>query len=158
MTAFTSPPSTRQPGSRRPARTVRDVMRPGIVACARTATVSDLAQIMDECHTDCVVILSNGHGVDHLPVVWGLVTREDLRRPIAELDPRATAEQIARTPIVRTHADISIEQARSLCAAVGVSHLLVADHAHGAPLGIVSDAALEPLHHKSEDSLCTTPS
>jgi len=147
-----------RPGSPRRASTVRDVMRPGIVACARTATASELARIMQDCHTDCVVILSNGHGVDHLPVAWGLVTRDDLVRPIAELDPQATAEEIARTPIVRTHPDLSLDQARSLCAAVGVSHLLVVDHAHGMPLGIVSDAALEPPHHKSKDSSCTTPS
>lgn len=90
-----SPPRQRAVGA---TRTVGDVMRPGIVTCARTATATDLARMMRDCHTDCVVILSNGHSADQFPVVWGLVTRDDLLRPIAETDPAATAEELARTP------------------------------------------------------------
>ena len=145
-------------GSACPAATVRDVMRPGIVTCARTATVSDLARIMHDGRTDCVVILSNGHEVDRFPVVWGLVTREDLLRPLAELDPQATAEQIARTPVIRVHVDLPIAQAQSLCGAVGVSHLLVIDAIHGAPLGIVSEAELAPPIHAGKDPPGTTTS
>lgn len=151
MTASTSSAPTTHPESPRPATTVGDVMRPGIVACARTATASDLARIMRDCHTDCVVILSNGHGIDHFPVVWGLVTREDLPRPLAELDPQATAEEIARTPVVRTHTDLSIAQARSLCAAVGVSHLLVIDPETRTPLGVVSEGELDAAIHERKD-------
>jgi CBS domain-containing protein len=43
---------------------------------------------------------------------------------------------------VRARVDITIAEAESLCAAVGVSHLLVIDSAHGTPLGLVSDADL----------------
>jgi CBS domain-containing protein len=140
MTASTpSPPRERAVGA---ARTVGDVMSPGIVTCARTATATDLARTMRDCHTDCVVILSNGHSADQFPVVWGLVTRDDLLRPIAEADPAATAEELARTPVVRARVDTTIAEAESLCAAVGVSHLLVIDSVRGTPLGLVSDADL----------------
>jgi CBS domain-containing protein len=124
------------------ARTVGEVMRPGIVTCARTATATDLARMMRDCHTDCIVILSNGHSADQFPVVWGLVTRDDLLRPIAEVDPTTPAEDLARTPVVRARVDLTIAEAQSLCAAVGVSHLLVVDSAHGTPLGLVSDVEL----------------
>lgn len=138
-------------------------MHPGIVTCARTATATDLARIMRDCHTDCVVILSNGHSADQFPVVWGLVTRDDLLRPIAEADPLATAEEFARIPVVRARADLTIAEAQSLCAAVGVSHLLVIDSAHGTPLGIVRDADLAsytdtPATHERKHSPCTTTS
>jgi len=137
------------------ARTVGEVMRSGIVTCARTATAIDLARIMRDSHTDCVVILSNGHSADQFPVVWGLVTRDDLLRPIAEVDPLATAEELARTPVVRVRFDLTIAQAESLCAAVGVSHLLVIDSAHGTPIGLVRDtdlaSYLEPSTHERND-------
>jgi CBS domain-containing protein len=140
MTASSpSPPLKRALGA---ARTVGEVMRPGIVTCARTATATDLARMMRDCHTDCIVILSNGHGADQFPAVWGLVTRDDLLRPIAETDPAATAEELARAPVVRARVDITIAEAESLCASVGVSHLLVIDSVDGTPLGLVSDTDL----------------
>ena len=148
--------------SRGPVRTIGEVMHPGIVTCARAATAADIAPIMHDCHTDCVVILSNGHGVDEFPVVWGLVTRADLVRPLAEVDPMATAEELARTPVVRARVDLTIPEARSLCSAVGVSHLLVIDSAHGTPLGVISEAELvshpEAFDHHRKDAPCTTTS
>ena len=151
-----SAPSTvaqHRPADRSP--TVGDVMRPGIVTCARSATAADLVRIMHDARTDCVVILSNGHGIDQFPVVWGMVIREDLVRPLAEVDPLATAAQLARTPVVRARPELTLAEARSLCGAVGVSHLLVIDSAHGTPLGIVSDADLRPradaLTHDPKD-------
>lgn len=137
-----STPSSTRNHAAGATRTVGEVMRPGIVTCARTATVADLARIMRDSGTDCVVILSNGHGVDQFPVVWGLITSQDLMRPIAELDPLATAEELARTAVVRVRVNLTVAEAQSLSAAVGVSHLLVIDSAHGTPLGIVSDADL----------------
>jgi predicted transcriptional regulator len=160
MTPATSSPTCHHPVDE--TATVGEVMRPGIVTCARTATATDLARIMRDCHTDCVVILSNGHSADQFPVVWGLVTREDLLRPIAEADQLATAEDFARTPVVRARANLTIAEARSLCAAVGVGHLLVIDSAHGTPLGLVSEADLAPYPHPPthdrNDSPCTTTS
>lgn len=162
MTASTRPPLASHPRTANREMTVGEVMRPGIVTCARTATPDDLARIMHAGRTDCVVILSSGQNVEHFPVVWGLVTREDLLRPLAELDPEATAEEIARTPVVRARVDLPIAQAQSLCAAVGVSHLLVIDPAHGTPLGVVSEADLAfPTAEntsRNEDSSCTTTS
>ena len=160
MTHATSSPTRQHPVDA--TGTVGEVMRPGIVTCARTATATDLARIMRDCHTDCVVILSDGHSADRFPVVWGLVTRDDLGRPIAEVDPAATAEELARTPVVRVRVDLTIAEARSLCAAIGVSHLLVIDSGHGTPLGLVSDADLgatpKSSTHDRNDSPCTTTS
>ena len=112
---------------------------------------------------DCIVILSNGHTADQFPIVWGLITRSDLLRPIAKVDPEATAEELARTPIVRARVDLPVAEAESLCAAVGVSHLLVIDSARGTPLGVVSDADLAtytatPTTHERKDSPCTRTS
>jgi predicted transcriptional regulator len=125
-----------------PADTVGGVMRPGIVTCARSATVAEVARIMDATGTDCVVILSNGHDGSRFPLVWGMVTRDDLTRPLAQGGSMATAEELARTPIVRARADLKIADARSLCSAMGVSHLLVIDHPHATPLAVVSVAEL----------------
>ena len=144
-----------------PEPTVGEVMHPGVITCARTATATEVARIMHECRTDCLVILTNGHGVEHSPVVWGMVTRDDLMRPIAEVDPDATAEQLAQTPVVRARVDLGLSEARSLCAAVGVSHLLVIDPGHGTPLGVVSDMELAhaaPGGRTRRDAACTTPS
>ena len=160
--ASSSAPSTiaEPPTADRPT-TVGEVMRPGIVTCLRTSTAADVARIMREARTDCVVILSNGHGVEQFPFVWGLVTREDLVRPLAELEPVVTAEELTRTPVVRARPELTLAQARSLCDAVGVTHLLVIDGGHGTPLGIVSDAELapgldDPAREKEE--ACTTTS
>ncbi|HET9126361.1 MAG TPA: CBS domain-containing protein [Solirubrobacteraceae bacterium] len=144
------------------ARTVGEVMRPGIVTCARASTAADIARIMREGRTDCLVILSNGHGLDQFPVVWGLVTGDDLGRPLAEVDPMATAEELAHTPVVRARVDLTIPEARSLCSAVGVSHLLVIDSAHGTPLGVISAAELashgDAPNHERKDASCTATS
>jgi predicted transcriptional regulator len=125
-----------------PVDTVGGLMRPGIVTCARTATAGEVARIMDATGTDCVVILSNGHDESQFPTVWGMVTREDLARPLGQANPLATAEELARTPIVRTHADLKIADARSLCSAMGVSYLLVVDPTHATPLAVVSETDL----------------
>jgi|SRR5579875_1760983 len=162
MTTATSPGSTPGPGSPRSEQTVGEVMRPGIVPCARTATAEELARIMGATHADCVVILSGSHGVDRFPFVWGWVTREDLLRPLAALEPNATAEEIARTPIVRARVDFTVREARTLCDSIGVSHLLVVDPEHDTPLGVVSDSDLpRPTGDTAEprkDGPCTTTS
>lgn len=149
----TSAPSREGTPATPPAstRTVGEVMRPGIVTCGRSATVAEIARIMDACRTDCVVILSNGDDIERFPPVWGLVSREDLARPPSESDPPATAEELARTPVVRARFDLTIAEARALCAAVGVSHLLVIDSVGETPLGIVSDTelAFPPSHADS---------
>ena len=104
--------------------------------------MAEIARIMDACRTDCVVILSNGDDIERFPPVWGLVSREDLARPPSESDPPATAGELARTPVVRARFDLTIAEARALCAAVGVSHLLVTDSVGETPLGMVSDTEL----------------
>lgn len=124
------------------ALTVGDIMQPGIVPCARSASPADVARIMDVCATDCVVVLSHGHGVDAHPTVWGLVTARDLARPIALANPHVTAEDLAATPVIRARPELPIGQAAALLAAVAVSHLLVIDPEHGAPLGVVSAQTL----------------
>lgn len=120
------------------ARTVGEVMQPGIVACARSASPLEVARIMDVCDTDCVAVLSNGHDDDERPIVWGLVTGRDLARAIALANPPVTAEDLAASPVIRVRVDLPIAQAAALLAAIGVSHLLVIDPEHGAPLGVVS--------------------
>jgi CBS domain-containing protein len=120
------------------ARTVGEVMRAGIVPCARTASPAEVARIMDICDTDCVAVLSNGHGDDEHPIVWGLVTGHSLARVIAPASSHVTAEDLAATPVIRVRADLPIAQAEALLEAIGISHLLVIDPEHGAPLGVVS--------------------
>lgn len=134
------------------ARTVGELMRPGIVTCARSATVAEIARIMEASGTDCVVILTNGQDGSRGPVAWGLVTREDLARPLAESDPLATAEELARTPIVRAHVDLGIAEAQSLLSAMGVSHLVVADSAHEIPLAVVSERELTFPPHQTHSA------
>lgn len=131
------------------ATTVGEVMRPGIVTCARSATTAEVARIMDATGTDCIVILSNGHDEDRFPVVWGMVSREDLARPLGESNPLATAAELARTPIVRVHSDLPVADAQSLAYATGVGHLLVIDAAHGTPLAVISDTELAFPQHRT---------
>lgn len=135
------------------ARTVGDIMRPGIVPCARSASPPELARIMDVCSTDCVVVLGNGHNVDRHPTVWGLVTGCDLARPIALANPRITAEDLAATPVIRARADLPIAQAAALLTATGVGHLLVIDPEHGAPLGVVSAQLLAQRSEAGDSAL-----
>lgn len=97
---------------------------------------------MDICDTDCVAVLSNGHDDDEHPIVWGLVTGRGLARAIALANPRVTAEDLAATPVIRVRVDTSIAQAEALLTALGISHLLVIDPEHGAPLGVVSAQSL----------------
>lgn len=142
MTISARSPRVAPTAPRGAATTVGEVMRAGIVTCARSATVAEIARIMDACRTDCVVVLGNGPDSERFPAVCGLVTRDDLARPLGAGDPLATAEELTRTPAVRARFDLTIAEARSLCAAVGVSHLLVVDSGAGTPLGVVSDSEL----------------
>lgn len=131
--------------------TVGDIMRAGIVSCARSASPTELARIMRVCRTDCVVVLSNGHSADEHPIVWGLVTESDLARPLALDSASETAEALATTHVIRARADLTVAAGEALLAATGVSHLLVIDPEHGTPLGVVSARTLAQSHHEEVD-------
>ncbi|MGA2014652.1 MAG: CBS domain-containing protein [Solirubrobacteraceae bacterium] len=85
---MTSPPSavtgSRRGGSRRRgavdlrAITVGEVMHPGVVSCAQTATAAELVGMMSSARAHCVAVTGLPREADDPPRIWGILSTLDV--------------------------------------------------------------------------------
>jgi len=113
--------------------TVGEVMHHGVVVCSPEAPARVAATLMAEHRIHAVVVL----GDEKEGGAWGVVTDDDVLAAAAkgELD-ELTVAAVARAPLLAVSRSDSLELARELMRAHGVTHLLVT--ARSRPVGVVS--------------------
>jgi CBS domain-containing protein len=113
--------------------TVAEVMHPGIVVCSPGAPARVAARLMAQHRIHAVVLMADDdEGCD-----WSVLTDADLLEAAArgELDG-LMAGDVARARAGTVSRRDSLERARELMRAHGVTHLLVTGR--GRPVGVVS--------------------
>lgn len=118
--------------------TVGDVMHPGVVSCSPDTTARELARMMASHHVHCIMVMgiSGAPGEEHL--VWRTVSDLDLLRLDDSRELGQAAASLAREPILTVDPAMSLNDAKALMRANGVSHALVVDGRHQRPAGVLS--------------------
>lgn len=109
--------------------TVGDCMHYGIYGCDPEASLVEVAAIMSDRHTHCVV-LPNGSGqtvISDLDVISAIGRDVNLR-----------ARDIAAGEPVKVSSDASLRQAAQLMTEHAVAHVVVLDRADGHLVGVLS--------------------
>jgi CBS domain-containing protein len=119
---------------------VGDVVKAGLTTCDRQTTAAAVAELMQG--TDSPVVVIREFGPDR-PAgrVWGVVSNDDIVRVFAAGNPRVSAGALARTPVVRIHADQTVREAARVMDAARTPGLLVIDES-GHATGWLSSADL----------------
>ncbi|MGA9859496.1 MAG: CBS domain-containing protein [Solirubrobacteraceae bacterium] len=116
--------------------TVVDVMHPGILACAASARLVEVARIMSARRVHCVAVIG-GSEAKGASAIAGVITDMDLLRWATGSETHLPAGAIVRRPIVTAAPDSPVHDAAELMVTAGADHVVVADD-EGAPLGILS--------------------
>ena len=110
---------------------VRDAMHHGIVTCAPSASLREVAELLAEHGVHCAVVADPAE----TGTVWGIVSDLDLMRGLGS--PVAlTAGNLAVLEAISVAPDDELGRAAQLMAEHDVAHLIVA--ADGDPVGILS--------------------
>ncbi len=123
------------------AHVVRDVMHRGIVFCAPTASLPDVARVLVERRTHTVMVWRDGN--------MAFLADMDVMAAAIGGGPRPTAGQLASATggVALVPADATLDRAASLVAESAVGHVVVVD-GDGFPVGVLSTldvlGALEP--------------
>jgi CBS domain-containing protein len=112
------------------ARTVGEAMHRGIVTCAPTADLREVAQLLAEHGVHCAVVAG-----DPVRTLWGIISDLDLMRGLGSPVPLAAGNLAAMDVVTVTPAD-ELRHAAQLMAEHDTAHLIVVDD--GAPVGILS--------------------
>ena len=112
---------------------VHNVMRVGVVTCRPQTKLSDVARMMVGYDIHSVVVAEVGEASP-----WGIVTSLDLARLPDELDS-LTAGDVASQGLVTIKSNAPLEEAASLMAEHGISHLIaVQPDQEERPAGMIS--------------------
>jgi CBS domain-containing protein len=112
---------------------VHNVMRVGVVTCRPQTKLSDVARMMVGYDIHSVVVAEVGEASP-----WGIVTSLDLARFPDELDS-LTAGDVASQGLVTIKSNAPLEEAASLMAEHGISHLIaVQPDQEERPAGMIS--------------------
>ena len=111
---------------------VHDAMHPGIVSCAPDTRVTEAAAIMAEHHVHALAVAPAGASAPH-----GIVSDLDVLAALAAAAD-VTVAQVAATEPLTVASSERLHRAAQLMAEHGVAHLIVADPASGAPVGVLS--------------------
>jgi CBS domain-containing protein len=112
---------------------VRDCMHHGVLRCAPTDYLREVAGIMANHRVHAVLITERDGG---RPL--GVVSDLDVAAAAARGQDQATAREAAGGEPVTVSSDASVGEAARLMSEHRVSHLVVVDRASGYPSGIVS--------------------
>ena len=111
------------------SRSVADAMHHGIVTCAPTATLREIAELLARHTVHCVVV------ADEQAKLWGVVSDIDLMRGLGS-PVQLTAGNLTALEAVAVAPADGLDRAAQLMAEHDVSHLIV--RADGVPVGILS--------------------
>lgn len=118
--------------------TVADAMHPGVLACDREATLSELARMMATHHVHCIAVMDGADGEAAEPFLWGIVTAFDVLEAGLLSGAEKSAAELAR------RATINIESTRPLRDAAQVmldkreAHVIVTEPGTRRPVGVLS--------------------
>jgi CBS domain-containing protein len=112
------------------ARTVGEAMHRGIVTCAPTADLREVAELLAEHAVHCAVVAG-----DPARTLWGIVSDLDLMRGLASPVPLMACNLAALDVVTVTPRD-ELRRAAQLMAEHDAAHLIVVED--GAPVGILS--------------------
>ncbi len=118
-------------------------MHHGVLTCAASDSLRDVAAIMAN-HRVHAVVITTSNGARPLAVVSDL----DVLAAVANRVDCTAAEAGATEPLT-VPADEPIEGATQLMNEHGVSHLLVLDSAEGYPLGVLSSLDVAAVYAES---------
>lgn len=118
--------------------TVADAMHPGIVACPRDSSLTDVARLMASHHVHCVVVWGADYQHPGESLVWGIVSDLDLVGTGIRSGPEGTAATLARQPVISVEPSMALREAGELMITHGVSHLVVVEPAARRPVGVLS--------------------
>jgi CBS domain-containing protein len=108
---------------------VRDVMHRGIVSCAPTAPLAEVASALVEHRTHTVIVSREGG--------MAFVTDMELVAAAVRGGPAPTAGEMASSGLAVIRADATLDLAASLVAETAAGHVVAVD-AEGFPVGVVS--------------------
>jgi CBS domain-containing protein len=111
------------------ARTVRDVMHRGLVSCAPSAPLAEVAAALAERRTHTAMVLRD-EGL-------AFVTDMDLVAAALRGRPAPTAGEMASSGVASISADATLDRAAALVAETAVGHVVAVD-GDGSPVGVVS--------------------
>jgi crotonyl-CoA carboxylase/reductase len=114
------------------ASTVRDAMHVGVVTCAPTAPVDEIAATLAHHQIHCLLVAElGGRG-------WGIVSDLDLMRAVAAGRHDLTAAQLASADVVTVSPEQKLPEAARLMAEHEVTHLVVRGAGVDEPEGVLS--------------------
>jgi CBS domain-containing protein len=114
------------------APTVRTAMHAGVLTCASSSSVAEIAALLAGHRIHCVLVAGHeGRG-------WGIVSDLDLMRAVAAERLDLTAAQLAGMEVVTIRPDAELAEAARLMADHEVTHLVVSEDPHEQPIGVLS--------------------
>lgn len=129
---------------------VEQAMHPGVIACDRKSSLSDVARMMVEHRVHAIVVQDDAREGEGL---WGVVSDLDLAAAAGVRDlQEQTAGASAATPVLMVSPRESLRRAAQLMTEHATAHLVVVDPATGRPVGVLStlDVARALAHNGSE--------
>jgi CBS domain-containing protein len=118
--------------------TVGAAMHPGIVSCARDASLAEVAQTMTMHRVHCVAVMSDAADGSGDRVVWGVISDLDLLRAGIRDGGGTTASELALEPVISVRDTTPLRDAGESMITHGVSHLVVISAAAQRPIGVLS--------------------
>ena len=117
---------------------VRSVMRPGILACAPSASIREAARCMTDHHVHCLAVIGVGVDASHGDrLEWGLLEDMDMVRAADRQALEDCAGAIASSAPFAIEETELMSAAARLIADTGARHLIVVDPT-GLPTAVVS--------------------
>ena len=114
---------------------VADAMHEGVITCARSSSLADVARLMAERNVHCIVVTDESDS----DALWGVVSDLDL---VAAASVRDLEEQsaggTAATAALMVSPGESLQRAAQLMTEHGTAHLVVVEPASGRPVGVLS--------------------
>jgi len=111
-------------------RTVGEAMHRGIVTCAPTASLREVAELLAGNSIHCAVVAG-----DPAHTMWGVVSDLDLVRGLASA-VQLVAGNLAALDVVTVSQDDELRHAAQLMAEHDAAHLIVVED--GTPIGVLS--------------------
>jgi CBS domain-containing protein len=118
--------------------TVGAAMHPGIVSCARDASLTEVAQIMTTHRVHCVAVMSDTRDGSGERMVWGVISDLDLVRAGIRDGADACASALALEPVISVRDTMALREAGELMLTYAVSHLVVISAEAQRPIGVLS--------------------
>lgn len=126
----------RAPASTTVELLVEEAMHRGVIACARDASLTDVARLMAENRVHAIIVRDEGRDGARL---WGVVSDLDLvaAAGVRDLDEQ-TAGASAASPVLRVSPRESLWRAAQLMTEHSSTHLVVVDPDTRRPVGVLS--------------------